>query len=281
MSPLSASVLAHNPAIQTLLVAPTEAKTKRLAADYDLAICLHSGADTLNYLNWLSIDSWVVPIPPEGTPHQAQYTLEYIAAGIEGCKLQADDQRYHLYPQPENFQKIEGLLQEHGVDLKRPYTLIGCHLGCHSISKQRTWKIWQRPEHRRAWPLENFILLDKKLHQHDANIRLVLTGSQGEIALGKKFQRHSPSAINLVDQTSVLDMAALMHYLSAYLTGDTGPLHVACSTKVPVVAMYNLTIAARLHPYPMRDCHTMLFGATTQEISVEEVYAALLKAIKN
>lgn len=273
MTSLSADALTHNPAIKNIYHVTTKSDIKKIAVQYDAAIFLHHHDALQKFLKKLNIEMYAVPTPHKNK-HPSQQTLEFIQSLI-GCALSPADQKCALYPQPQHYEKINALLKQQGYD---PNTdiLIGCHLGCHSIAK-RGWKLWKQLEHRRAWPFKNFIALEHLLREANPHIRLVLTGSNSENILGKDLLKTAPRTINLIDQTSVLDVAALMHFLKVYLTADTGPLHVASSTSVDIVALYGLNVADRSYPYPMLNNHTVFHGATMADITPKEVCEILMR----
>jgi len=65
------------------------------------------------------------------------------------------------------------------------------------------------------------------LRRTEPRIRFVLTGSTNERFLARQFTDAAPGeVINLVGRTSLLELAALMSSLSAFVTQDNGALHV-------------------------------------------------------
>jgi heptosyltransferase-1/heptosyltransferase-2 len=131
--------------------------------------------------------------------------------------------------------------------------------------------------HAKVWPLENFVKLEASARKNDPRIRFVLTGSENEKPLGKIFQRQSNSIVNLIGKTSVLDLAALMSYISIYITSDTGALHVASATDVDLIALFGPTRTERTGPYPCRPNHTVIRRRSIEEIRVEDVLEILIR----
>lgn len=270
LSALSAEVLSNNPVINNIYLLPNHTTTKKLAQNYDLAIGLHPNADIQRYLTWLKLENKLVPTP-HFDQHQSVQTIDYIKKIF---KIDSPDTvtNYYLYPQTEHLQKIQQILYQNKISLDKEI-LIGLHLGCHSTTKA-TWKWWQLPTHRKIWPIENFIKLAEKLLAEFPNIRFIITGTHAEKKLAAKFIRAIPNTINLINQTSVLELAALMKSLKIYLTCDTGALHVACAMNTSLIALFGPTALQQTGPYPLQTHYRILQAPTMRDITVEKVYAA-------
>jgi len=178
---------------------------------------------------------------------------------------------YRLYPLKSHSIKIANLLEKMG---KSPGDiLIGCHLGCHRIAR-RGWKIWRknRVQHKKVWPIENYIALAKKFESHK-NVRFVLIGGGKELFLGKRFLKGCPSAINLIGKTSFLELVALMKFLKIHLTHDTCSFHVACCEETPLIGLFGGTLVSETGPYPSTLVNSIVIDKSPiSSISVEEVY---------
>jgi len=83
--------------------------------------------------------------------------------------------------------------------------------------------------------------------------------------------------ISLINQTSVSELAALMKKLKGYISNDTGTLHVACSTKVPLVALYPTKNIANTGPYPPAAHRVLLHRDNLDALSVDEVFETVVK----
>lgn len=266
----AASVFAHNPCVDIVYTAPTKKQLLPLRREYDTVIDLHNSKRTRAYTEHLKLPCCNSP-RSKTNQHQSHVASEFIAA-LLGCSIPPTT-RYALYPQPQHFQAVEQLLRSHQVDLTQ-HILIGCHMGCNQVMRHR-WKIWKKTEAHKAWPVENFIALEKQLQQTHPCIRLVLTGSNSEAHLCRKVSQHANQAIDLAGKTSVLDMAALMRYCKVFLTGDTGPLHIACSSEIPVVTLFGPTSPIETGPHPKHERHRVIHQTQMTDITVESVYQNL------
>jgi len=68
----------------------------------------------------------------------------------------------------------------------------------------------------------------------------VLVGGPDDKALGERIAREC-GALNLVGLTGLEDLKALMGRLSLFVTNDSGPMHLAAASGVPVVAIFGAT----------------------------------------
>ena len=72
--------------------------------------------------------------------------------------------------------------------------------------------------------------------------KIVLTGGPGEREIGDDIAQamHAP-VLNMVAQTSVRQMMALLAHSRLLVSNDSGPMHVASAFSVPIVAVFGST----------------------------------------
>jgi len=115
----------------------------------------------------------------------------------------------------------------------------------------------------RRWPPAHFVELVTALAVDDPARRIIVTSgpSEGEAAgrvisgararLGGDARRVlSCGEFSLVELRALLDRAAL------YIGGDSGPLHIAATTSVPIVGLYGPTLPIRSAPWRSDACVT-------------------------
>jgi hypothetical protein len=66
----------------------------------------------------------------------------------------------------------------------------------------------------------------------------VLTGSKGERALGAKFEKLGPPALNLMGATDLSELGRVLSGLDLLVTADTGVLHLAAALGTPTLALF-------------------------------------------
>jgi len=272
LSPVAAAVLEHNPNIHAVFLEPDQSTLDKIKKDYDLAINMHLSPRANEYLK--AFDAEYLEYSDETLEglHQTEKLLRYFSNIFE-FDLDGFDPKYDLFPQAENHEKIRKIFKENNIvddDI-----VIGYHMGCHGIAKKHT-RFWKNLTHRKAWPLKNFIKLSKKL-KNDKRVRIIITGSKEEIKLDERFCKKVPGTINLIDKTSVLDLAALMTYLNLFITNDTGALHIACSTDVPLIGLFGPTDPKATGPYPITDNRIILRKNKLSDILPDEVIETIRK----
>lgn len=199
---------------------------------YDLAIQLHGSGVFSNPFTLLlgarctagftrpedqglGLDLWVV-YPQEG--HEIHRVLRMARL------LGAPDAGSHLeFPLlPRDHLGAERLARSHGLDLGRP--IVGVHPG----AKNPT----------RRWPPERFAEVASWLARK-LGAQVVITGAPGEEHECHTVQRLvGANAHNLIGQTDIGVMAALMSRMTIILTNDTGPAHIAYAQDVPSVTVF-------------------------------------------
>ncbi len=89
----------------------------------------------------------------------------------------------------------------------------------------------------KQWPIEYYGLLARQLAESGAECWVF--GSPKEVALGERIRELSGgTAINLCGKTELVDLVDLCGICRVVVTNDSGPMHIAAATGVPVVAIY-------------------------------------------
>jgi ADP-heptose:LPS heptosyltransferase len=107
------------------------------------------------------------------------------------------------------------------------------------------------------WPRERFIETGRRLVAEEG-AQIFLTGSPGEAGMVTSVaEAIGTGCANLAGRTSVTELAAVAERLDAFVSNDTGTMHVVAAMGAPVVAIFS----ARDHPhlwYPHGDRHVVL-----------------------
>lgn len=136
----------------------------------------------------------------------------------------------NAHPQMELFltkkerQTATLFLQDQNIDHSTP--IIGMHPGAKDLFKQ--------------WNPKHFIKLGQRL-AHEKKARILITGNKGEIALTKSIAKAIPEALSIAGKFSLREAAALIEKMDHFITGDTGPMHMACALKTPITALFSPT----------------------------------------
>ena len=93
----------------------------------------------------------------------------------------------------------------------------------------------------KRWPADRFIALSRTLIETQHALILIF-GGPGEASLGKTIaDRVGPECINLCNATTLRQAMALIGCCHAFITNDSGLMHVAAALNVPQVAIIGPT----------------------------------------
>ncbi|CAG0961046.1 hypothetical protein MYXO_00761 [Myxococcaceae bacterium] len=273
-SEAAGQVLRGNPCIDRVL-RPDARSLRERATRYDVVLDFKDNRVSREITSRLGAPA-VVALR-EGSGHEVERALSVVEHALGVTRGDAP-RCYEIHPSREDDARAAELLAAAGV---RPAdVLLGCHAGCNRAAR-RGWRFWRTASHPKAWPLDRFVAFASGLADSRPEIRLVLTGSAGERDVARRLLRAAPRSIDLVGRTSVGELYCVLQRLRAFVTSDTGPLHVACAAGVPLVALFGATPVARFGPWPPQQDRRVLHAEPLSELSVEAVRDATLAAIEN
>jgi heptosyltransferase I len=145
----------------------------------------------------------------------------------------------------------------------------------------------------RAWPVEGWIELGKRLLE--AGFNVVLIGGNDDVQVAHQIETAlGPAVINHAGKLDLPGTAEALAKCQAAVSGDTGPSHIAVAVGTPVVGLLGPTYPERSGPYGYLKnslnaghqcrCHSakscLVTGAPgpgecMRTISVEQVYERL------
>jgi lipopolysaccharide heptosyltransferase II len=151
----------------------------------------------------------------------------------------------------------------------------------------------------RRWPLEHFIALTSKL-AGDPRLKIVITSGPSEADAAQRViaGARAPNVLSC-GEFSLTELRALVDRASLFIGGDSGPLHIAATSAVPIVGLYGPTLPVRSAPWrdesrrtasvdagplPCRPCDQRVcapgdFRCLTR-IDPGQVYAAAIKCLE-
>ncbi len=129
----------------------------------------------------------------------------------------------------------------------------------------------------RRWPPEHFAAVASRLARAESRRRIIITAGPSErgaadaIALeARGLAGDAAARILRCGEFDLSELRALCERAALYIGGDSGPLHVASTTTVPIVALFGPTLPERSMPWrataspalavdagplPCRPCH--------------------------
>lgn len=255
VEPTAAPVVAHNPHIDELLVVPRGrglggwrsdvALGRRLRAQgYDVAIDFHGGPRA-SLLTWLSGAPRRIGYEVSGRawmytdrvarPRElrARHSVENQWDLLAPLGVAAADRTAFPVEMPVDdtaAARVHERLQDAGVTGDDRILVMHVSAG----------------NPFRRWPLDHFVRVARELGARPRRRVIVTSGpSEREAAAHVVAQSGAVSCgeFSLAELRALLDRAAL------YIGGDSGPLHIAATTRVPIVGLYGPTLPARSAPW--------------------------------
>ena len=110
-----------------------------------------------------------------------------------------------------------------------------------AINLGTTWRTKQ-------WDIANFVEVIQQVAHRTPDTKVVLTGASTERALVAALPTSLP-VINLIGETSILQLGALLERCEVCLTCDSGPMHISAAVGTPTVALFGPTDPLRHKPY--------------------------------
>lgn len=104
----------------------------------------------------------------------------------------------------------------------------------------------------KTWAVKRYSDLINNLHALYPDRHIVLTGGPGseEVAFSRQIEQQShASCLNLVGQTTLPQLAAVLKQVTLVISPDTGPLHLANALATPVIGLYAVTRPEYIGPY--------------------------------
>lgn len=132
-----------------------------------------------------------------------------------------EDKKIELYPSNEDYKYIEKILDSYKIENKK---IIVMAVGSKWYTKM--------------WPIEYFNELIKNLEKYE-DIRVVLVGGKDELKLDVY---ESDKIINLINKTSLLQLAAIISKGDILITNDSSPIHIASAFDTYIMAIFGATV---------------------------------------
>jgi heptosyltransferase-2 len=145
----------------------------------------------------------------------------------------------------------------------------------------------------KCWPKERFREVIERLIKEVPNSEVLVFGDASSFELVNDICKSAPKEVtNLCGKTTLKELVEIIGTLDVFLTNDSGPMHIAASMQVPMVAIFGSTSPIITGPYQFgtvikknaacspcfkRKCPIDLRCMT--EISVDEVVKAMKKEL--
>jgi lipopolysaccharide heptosyltransferase II len=267
IEPAAAPVVRHHPGLDEVILAPRSRGWRRLRDDwalgrqlrrqrYDVVLDLHGGprASLLTWLSraprrigfdvqgrhWMYTD--VVPRPREiRARHSVENQWDILPALLPDLPPPAPDtDPVTMVHAPGADTTVASWMA--GEGLTADDQLIVMHVSAGNAF--------------RRWPLASFAELVLRLTLSAPKRRIILTSGPSEAAAAADVVRlvqerrpASPEVVRTCGDMSLDELHALIGRAALYIGGDSGPLHVAATTRTPIVGLYGPTLPVRSAPW--------------------------------
>jgi lipopolysaccharide heptosyltransferase II len=268
VEPPAAPVVAGNPHLDQVIVAPQATGLARIVADlrlarrlrrqrYDLVIDLHGGPRS-GWLTWLSGAperigyeitgrTWMytkaVPRPRALRARHSVRNQWDLLEAIEAWPSSEPDRSsdaVEMAVDPRADQRIQQRLDEVGITPAHELVIIHVSAG----------------NPFRRWPEPAFTQVVAGLAGESAERRVILSSGPSDRAaagriLGESRRILGAAGCRVVDfgEFDLAELRALIGRSRLFIGGDSGPLHIAATTATPIVGIYGPTEPARSAPW--------------------------------
>ena len=104
----------------------------------------------------------------------------------------------------------------------------------------------------RVWHKSSYITLGQMLHKA-YGCTIAITGNKSEEKIISEISKHIPHSITYPGTLNLNKLATLYKNADLFISGDTGPMHLACCLKTKVIALFVATDPNRYGPYGVKD----------------------------
>ena len=281
----AAPIVAHNPHLDEVIVAPRTRGWRRIAGDlalarrlrrerFDLVLDLHGGPRSA-WLAWASgaktrvgydtkgrrwMYTQVAPRSRELRPRHSvvnQWDLLEAIPGWTGGSADPARDRVEMALDPAADQAMAARLARAGVT-------DGDELIVLHVSAGNPF---------RRWPEASFAETAAALASGSPRRRLVFSSGPSDREAASRIAaeargRLGAAADRIVDlgEFDLQELRALIGRSRLFVGGDTGPLHIAATTDTPVVGIYGPTLSARSAPWRPRAMATVSIETAVEDL---------------
>ncbi len=150
---------------------------------------------------------------------KSKHEVEKLLSLVKGQDLV--DNSLELFPSEEDRNYIEDIWKRNKLEEKK---VVAVAIG----SKWNT----------KRWPIEYFNSLIEKLEEIE-DVRVVIIGGKDELELSLKYTEKS---INMINKTSLLQLAQLLKKSYMVITNDSSPIHIGSAFDTFVFAIFGATV---------------------------------------
>ncbi len=248
-------IFEHNPHLDDLMLFDLRARSRWWEsrkvvpqirkAGFDLAVILLDRKVTLRAVGKAGVPNiWPptkgLPTDP-GDPHHIHRPMAVLAP--LGITTPPGPMELHI--PDDSRERADAFLKQEGIDPGKRIVVL--HPGAHTVQMGHGEKASSSPT--KWWDPEHYQALAEELHRA-LDAKIVLTGTGPfERDLVSKLAGAVSFPVGVFPEGSVLDFAALVDRANLFVSGDTGPMHIAAARKIPQIAIWGPTPLEWTHPF--------------------------------
>lgn len=123
----------------------------------------------------------------------------------------------------------------------------------------------------RRWPPEHFAALAATLLAEDPELEIAVLVGPGEEALARGIaERVGAARCRPLAGVPLDELPAVLARASAFVGGDTGPLHVSVASGAPTVGLFGRNRPDAFFPYPAGRCRAVYAGVWCSPCHLDE-----------
>lgn len=162
----------------------------------------------------------IIPVP-KASMHRVEYFLNILRA----CDIPCDDGNYEFFLDSNSRKKIRVMLESQGVN-KDDFVI--------TLNPGGNWML-------KRWVPEYYAQLANVLIQK-YKARIIITGSANDLPLAQYIaSKIETKPIIACGKTTLKELGALLERSNLFISADSGPVHIAASLGVPIVALFGPT----------------------------------------
>ena len=265
VEPAAAPVVRGNPHLTSVVLAPKRRGLARLRDDlavawrlrrerFDVTIDLHGGPRAA-WFTWASgasmrigyaitgrswIYTHVVPRTADEAPRAAVANQWDLLAPLDVPRPDPAREPLEMAEDPQAAAAVDRRLREARITAAHPLIVVHVSAG----------------NPFRRWPRESFEALVIALARRDPSRRIILTSGPSDAPAAKLVADGARAALGPmaaavpdIGEFDLAELRALVERAAVYIGGDSGPLHIAGTTRTPIVALLGPTLAERSMPW--------------------------------
>ncbi len=127
----------------------------------------------------------------------------------------------------------------------------------------------------KQWPVDRFMELAGRISR-ELGVKVIFVGKTGD-GRGIKRNAENLGALDLVNKTSLTELACVLKRCSMLVTCDSGPMHLAAAVGTPVIALFRNDLPGKTAKRwgPVGKGHTVIERDKLENINASEIFEAV------